>query len=223
MVIHSTLMNSYRLLLFIAIGVAALLPSSPSFGKTNQAIKGFLPVIKPIKGSDKASPGDFGAVNKQMIAAMNYLGKHHDSYGKDGSDIIELALQNYGEDMFSSSRAALLRTTLIRIWEKAQSLGLFTKGGNFKLIITQGPEKGKSANFEYIVLPKEFPQFSPDLTNLFDAAAELGGLTMAEAQRLIRSGKVHPLPDNFWLKVADDDGGKGGPGKRAKWVRFKKR
>ncbi len=159
-------MTTYRFTLFVATLSLLLLPATPAPGEVNKAVKGFLPIVRPINGSDKASPGDLGALNKQMISAMNYLGKHHDSYGKDGSDIIELAIQNYGDEMFSSLRASLLRTSLTRTWEQAQALGLFTKGGNFRLIITKGPEKGKNASFEYIVLPKDFPHYSRDLTNL---------------------------------------------------------
>jgi len=158
-------MKSLRLSCY-AVFLATLQFSLPAFGEANKAIKGFIPVIKPLKASAKASPADLGALNKQMIAAMNYLGKHHDKYGKDGGDIIELALQNYGDEMFSGFRASLLRTSLSRTWEKSNSLGLFNKRGQFDMMIRSGPETGKKASFEYIVLPKEYPQYSTDLTNL---------------------------------------------------------
>ena len=61
----------------------------------------------------------------------------------------------------------------------------------------------------------------PDFSAQFQAAAALEGLkeggvlSVDEAQRLIRSGSVRPLPDGFWLKVTDKKG-------EQRWAKFRK-
>ena len=151
---------------FPGLLAAVLLVAIPASGQFNKSIKGLVPLLKPIPASEKSAPGDLNALTKQMTGILTFLGKNHDSFGKDGGDMLELAHSHYGKDLFSSRRRALLLASLTRTWEKAQELGLFTEKGNFHFSITKGVEKGQKASFEYIVLPHEFPQYSTDLTNI---------------------------------------------------------
>ena len=134
--------------------------------EVNAVPKALMPLLVPATASRKVKPNDFKEAQERMIRILEFLEKHDGRNGQRAKDIVTNAFYIYDRHRFSGQRRMMTGGAILRNWEKAQELGLFTEAGKFQRQIRKGSEKKKTASFEYIVPPEKAPIYSTDLANL---------------------------------------------------------
>lgn len=128
--------------------------------------KALMPLLVPAKASQQAKPNDFKDAEARMIRILEFLEREHGESGMRAKDILTNAFYIYNRHRFSGQRRMMTEGAILRNWEKARELGLFNEKGAFQKQIRIGPEKKKTASFEYIVPSGRAPIYSTDLANL---------------------------------------------------------
>ncbi|MEM1442151.1 MAG: hypothetical protein AAGF67_07395, partial [Verrucomicrobiota bacterium] len=140
---HSIALLTAGALLFAPLQVTA--QKSPLNKKAQDLAK----AIKPNHPAKSANSKSIGALQKQMISAIQILEETERTNGPDPRDLISKAL-HFRPDIGSIEKV-VLTNTLIDTWEEAHAMGLFDERGKFTPVISRGRGVGDKVAFEYIV------------------------------------------------------------------------
>ena len=122
------------------------------------------PLLKPAPRSAKGTDKDIAAPKKVTISVIQHLQASNRTNGPSAESLIETAFR-MREDV-APLEALLTAATMISNWREAQALGLFDDNHRFQPIITRGPDEGKTALIEYILLPRHMPEMSKHPANV---------------------------------------------------------
>ncbi|MCB1276453.1 hypothetical protein [Prosthecobacter sp.] len=138
--------------------------ASHARAENNRLAKALAPQLRPLGLTPRADPQGLNQLRPRLVEILSAMQASYKGGGPDGRTLISSSLELVPS--VGDAQRMMLIGNLTQMWTEARALGCFGADHKFTGLITQGPDSGSQAVFEFIVPVEQAPRLSREISNV---------------------------------------------------------